>query len=143
MHAWLNLGGTLQGAPLLDWFEHYPQRALFDLALWAKGWRRSSFESLTNRVLRKRFQALSVPADIQTFNYISLSLSGDISLLGWDKYLLLRSAGPNDGLSFLPDLLLPEGRTIVAPRGDHFFAEDPLIEQKSAAMVLTILEGLE
>jgi hypothetical protein len=99
-------------------------------------------ESLTNRVRRERFEALSVPDEIQTFNYISMSLSGDISRLGWNTYVLMRSTGPNDGLSLLPDLLLPEGRTIVSPTGDHFFAEDPLIEQKSIALLLTVLESL-
>ncbi len=141
--AWLNLGGTLQGVPLLDWFQKFPQSLVFDLIVWVEDWRHESFESLTNRVLRERFDELSVPEEIQVFNYISMSLSGDISDFGWDKYLLMRSDGPNDGLSLLPDLLLPEGRTIVSPQGDHFFAEDPLIEQKSAALVLTILESID
>ena len=141
--AWLNLGGTLKGVPLLDWFEAFPQRLVFTVAAWVEEWRRESLESLTSRVLRERFESLTVPDEIQVFNYISMSLSGDISRFGWDKYLLMRSAGPNDGLSLLPDLLLPEGRTIVSPKGDHFFAEDPLIEQKSTALVLTILENLD
>ena len=55
----------------------------------------------------------------------------------------MRSDGPNDGLSLLPGLLLPEAPTIVSPKGDHFFAEDPLIEQKFAALVLTILERID
>ena len=97
----------------------------------------------THPVLRERFEELSIPEEIQVLNYISMSLSGDISDFGWDKYLLMRSDGPNDSLSLLPDLLLPEGRTIVSPKGDHFFAEDPLIEQKSVALVLTILESID
>ena len=141
--AWLNLGGTLHGVPLLDWVQKFPQRVVFDTVVWAQDWRRESFESLTNRVLRERFEQLSIPADIHVFNYISMSLSGDISDFGWDKYLLMRSDGPNDGLSLLPDLLVPEGRTIVSPKGDHFFAEDPLIAQKSVALVLTILESID
>ena len=141
--AWLNLGGTLHGVPLLDWLQKFPQRVVFDTVVWAQDWRHESFESLTNRVLRERFEELSVPEEIQVFNYISMSLSGDISDFGWDKYLLMRSDGPNDGLSLLPDLLLPEGRTIVSPKGDHFFAEDPLIEQKSVALLLTILESID
>ena len=141
--AWLNLGGTLRGVPLLDWFQKFPQRVVFDAVVWAQDWRRDSFESLTTRVLRKRFELLSIPADIQVFNYISMSLSGDISDFGWDKYLLMRSDGPNDGLSLLPDLLFPDGRTIVSPKGDHFLAEDPLIAQKSVALILTILETID
>ena len=116
---------------------------VFDAVVWAQDWRRDSFESLTTRVLRKRFELLSIPADIQVFNYISMSLSGDISDFGWDKYLLMRSDGPNDGLSLLPDLLFPDGRTIVSPKGDHFLAEDPLIAQKSVALILTILETID
>ena len=141
--AWLNLGGTLHGVPLLDWLQKFPQRVVFDTVVWAQDWRHESFESLTNRVLRERFEQLSIPGDIHVFNYISMSLSGDISDFGWDKYLLMRSDGPNDGLSLLPDLLVPEGRTIVSPKGDHFFAEDPLIAQKSVALVLTILESID
>ena len=117
--AWLNLGGTLQGVPLLDWLQRLPQSLVFDLIVWVQDWRHESFESLTTQVLRERFEELSVPEEIQVFNYISMSLSGDISDFGWDKYLLMRSDGPNDSLSLLPDLLLPEGRTIVSPKGDH------------------------
>ena len=141
--AWLNLGGTLRGVPLLDWLQEFPQRVVFDAVVWVQDWRHESFESLTTRVLRERFEALSIPEEIQVFNYISMSLSGDISGFGWDKYLLMRSDGPNDGLSLLPDLLFPEGRRIVSPKGDHFFAEDPLIEQKSVALVLTVLESID
>ncbi len=143
VRAWLNLGGTLQGVPLFDWFQKFPQSLVFDLIVWVQDWRHESFESLTNRVLRERFEELAIPEEIQVLNYISMSLSGDISDIGWDKYLLMRSDGPNDSLSLLPDLLLPEGRTIVSPKGDHFFAEDPLIEQKSVALVLTILESID
>jgi hypothetical protein len=141
--AWLNLGGTLQGVPLLDWFQAYPQRLALDVVVWAQDWRHDSFESLTNRVLRDRFAQLSIPADILVFNYISMSLSGDISRFGWDKQLLLRADGANDGLSLLPDLLFPQGVTIVSPKGDHFFAEDPLIAQKTVALVLTVLEHID
>ncbi len=64
---------------------------VFDVIVWAQDWRHDSFESLTTRVRRERFAELSVPKDIQVFNYISMSLSGDISDFGWDKYLLMRS----------------------------------------------------
>ena len=104
VRAWLNLGGTLRGVPLLDWFQMFPQSLVFGLVAW---WQDFRLESLTNRVLRQRVKELSVPEDIQVFNYISMSLSGDISGFGWDKYLLMRSDGPNDGLSLLPDLLHP------------------------------------
>ena len=79
VRAWLNLGGTLHGVPLLDWFQKFPQRVVFDAVVWAQDWRPESFESLTTRVLRERFEALAIPEEIQVFNYVSMSLSGDIS----------------------------------------------------------------
>ena len=127
---------------MLDWLQRLPQSLVFDLIVWVQDWRHESFESLTTHVLRERFEELSVPEEIQVFNHISMSLSGDISDFGWDKYLLMRSDGPNDSLSLLPDLLLLEGRTIDSPKGDYFFAEDPLIEQESVALVPTILESI-
>ena len=57
--------------------------------------------------------------------------------------MLTRSDGPNDSLSLLPDLLFPEGLTIVSPKGDHFFAEDPLIAQKTVTLMLMILESID
>jgi hypothetical protein len=140
--AWLNLEGTLQGVQLLDWFQQYPQRVVFDAIVWVQDWRHDSFESLTNRVLRERFARLTLPEDIHVFNYVSMSLSADISRFGWDKYLLMRSDRPNDGLSLLPDLLFPRGLTIVSPKGDHFFAEDPMIKEKTIALALTVLESI-
>ena len=66
--AWLNLGGTLQGVPLLDWLQRLPQSLVFDLIVWVQDWRHESFESLTTQVLRERFEELSVPEEIQVFN---------------------------------------------------------------------------
>ena len=143
VRAWLNVGGTLRGVPFLDWFQEAPQSVLFDLIVWVQDWRHDSLDSLTTRVLRKRFEELPIANELPVFNYISMSLSGDISRFGWDKYLLMRAYGPNDSLSLLPDLLFPEGRTIVEPKGDHFFGEDPLIEEKSVALALTVLESIE
>ena len=51
--------------------------------------------------------------------------------------------GPNDGLSLLPDLIVPNTQTILAPESDHFFAEDPEIDMKTVAFLKTILERLE
>lgn len=140
--AWLNLGGILQGVPVLDKFSAGPQAWLFSALMWFKGWERSSFESMSTVASRKRFAALSVPKHIAVYNYLGLSLSGDISRFAWDKYLMMREEGPNDGLTLLPDILAPNSLSILSFKTDHFFAEDPDIDTKTLALLVTIIERL-
>lgn len=140
--AWLNLGGILQGVPVLDKFSTGPKSWLFSGLMWLKGWERSSFESMSTEISRKRFAALSVPKHVSVYNYLGLSLSGDISHFAWDKYLLMREDGPNDGLTLLPDILAPNSLSILSFKTDHFFAEDPDIDNKTLALLVTIIGRL-
>lgn len=141
--AWLNLGGILQGVPILEEFSQGPKDWLFSALLWFKGWDRASFESMYTSVSRERFAGLSVPRHIAIYNYLGLSLSGNISDFAWDKYLMMRDDGPNDGLTLLPDILAPNSLSILSPTTDHFFAEDPDIDRKTLALLVTILARLE
>jgi hypothetical protein len=52
----------------------------------------------------------------------------------------MRSEGPNDGLGMLPDMVVPNSQTIIAPTSDHFFAEDPQIKEKSVALLKTVMQ---
>jgi len=140
--AWLNLGGILQGVPVLDKFSSGPQSWLFSALMWFKGWQRSSFESMSTAASRQRFADLSVPKHISVYNYLGLSLSGDISHFAWDKYLMMREDGPNDGLTLLPDILAPNSLSILSFQTDHFFAEDPQIDNKTLALLVTVIERL-
>jgi hypothetical protein len=137
--AWLNLGGILQGVPVLDKFSSGPKGWLFSTVLWFKGWKKSSFESMHTAVSRKRFATLSVPGHIAIYNYIGLSLSGNVSRFARDKYLMMREDGPNDGLTLLADIVAPGSFSILSPKTDHFFAEDPEIDKKTLALLVTIL----
>ncbi len=141
--AWLNLGGILQGVPILDKFASGPKGLFFSSIVMFKGWRHSSFESMYTPVSRQRFSTLSVPRHIAIYNYVGLSLSGNISAFGWDKYLMMREDGPNDGLTLLPDIIAPNSLSIISPTTDHFFAEDPDIDNKTMALVATLLERLD
>ncbi len=142
VRAWLNLGGILQGVPVLDKFSSGAKGRLFSTILWFKGWKWSSFESMYTPVSRKRFATLAVPAHIAVYNYVSLSLSGNISNFARDKYLMMREDGPNDGLTLLPDIVAPNSLSILSPNTDHFFAEDPKIDSKTLALLVTILERM-
>jgi len=141
--AWLNLGGILQGAPVLDTFSRGPAGWLFSLVLWFKGWKRYSFESMYTPVSRERFTTLRVPQHILIYNYLGLSLSGDVSNFARDKYWIMKGEGPNDGLTLLPDIIAPNSQTILSPKTDHFFAQDPEIDSKTLALLITIMEGIK
>lgn len=143
VRAWVNLGGILQGVPVLDQFSKGPKGWLFSTIIWFKGWRKYSFESMYTEVSRKRFQSLDVPRHILIYNYVGLSLSGDISKFARDKYSMMMDDGPNDGLTLLPDIIAPNSLSILSPKTDHFFAQDPEIDKKTLALVVTILERIQ
>jgi len=141
--AWLNLGGILQGSPLVDHLQSRPQRWLFNLVVWFKNWNKDSILSMGTGPSRSRFQRLHVDADIFVVNYLGVPLSGQLSQYSKDKYPLLKSDGPNDGLTLLTDVIAPNSLTIVALGNDHFFAEDPRIEEKTVALMKVMLTYLE
>jgi hypothetical protein len=141
--AWLNLGGILQGSPLVDYLQLRPQRWLFNLVVWFKGWHKNSILSMGIVPSRKRFQRLKISADIFIVNYLGIPLSGQLSRYSKDKYPLLASNGPNDGLTLISDVIAPNSLTIVALGSDHFFAEDPKINDKTEALMKLIIRFLE
>ena len=141
--AWLNLGGILQGVPVLDQFSKGYKSLLLNFVIWIKDWKKKSFESMQTEISRKRFSEIKIPENILVINYLGMSLSGNISKFASDKYCLMRDDGPNDGLSLLPDLIVPNANSILAPESDHFFAEDPEIDRKTVALLKTILDKLK
>jgi hypothetical protein len=141
--AWLNLGGILQGSPLIDLMQRWPQVWLFDLVAWSKDWNRDAISSMAAASSRARFQRLRIEGPLLTINYLGVPLSGQLSKFASDKYPLMRSAGPNDGLTLLADAIAPNSLTVVALGRDHFFAEDPRINEKTVAMMALIVDTLE
>ncbi len=135
--VWINLGGVLQGTPIVDYLDSGIAKPLFQAIVWWKGWNLEGFRSLKTGISRTRFAQARLPAHILVINYLGLSLSVDVSDFAWYQYRMMRSLGPNDGLTFLPDALIPSGFTILAPRSDHFFAEDPDIHIKTLSILRT------
>lgn len=141
--AWVNLGGILQGTPLIDRFRRWPGSCLLQLAAWHEGWDKEAVLSMSAERGRERFQRLQLPPHILVFNYLGLALSGEISRYSRDRYPVLRRHGPNDGLALLADMITPGSMTIVALGSDHFFAEDPAIHIKTIALAQTVIHQLE
>ncbi|MEW8027416.1 MAG: hypothetical protein AB2792_18175 [Candidatus Thiodiazotropha sp.] len=141
--AWLNLGGILQGSPIVDHYQVWYRHWLLTFATWHKGWDKQAILSMGTRQSRKRYARLQVDPDILVINYIGIPLSGQISRYSVDNYPILRSEGPNDGLTLITDAIAPNSLTIVALGSDHFFAEDPRIDQKTVALMKLLITYLE
>lgn len=141
--AWINLGGILQGSPLIEYLQEWPRNWLLEIGLRAKRWEKKNVLSMSVNRSRKRFQRLKLPDHILVINYLGLSLSGELSKYSLDKYPILRREGPNDGLTLLADILAPGSITIIAPGSDHFFNEDPEIDIKTVALAQTAIQYLK
>jgi hypothetical protein len=142
--GWLNIGGILQGSPVIDYYQAWPRSWYFNVAVWSQGWDKDKILSLSTVESRKRMKRLAgIDPDILVINYIGLPLSGAVSQYAADYYSMLAAEGPNDGLSFLPDMVAPDSLTIIAPGRDHFLAEDPMINDKTVAMMKVVIAYLE
>jgi hypothetical protein len=141
--AWLNLGGILHGSPLIDYYQLRPQSWFFSMVARYKGWSKDAITSMGVHSSRKRFQRLQISSDILIINYIGIPLSGQLSKFAKDNYSVLRSEGPNDGITLLSDVIAPNSLTVVALGSDHFFAKDPKIGAKTVALMHLIFAYLD
>ncbi|MGR5147325.1 hypothetical protein ACQKP8_12365 [Photobacterium alginatilyticum] len=141
--AWLNIGGILQGSPLIDYYQQWPHSWFFNLAVWDQGWDKDAILSMGTSLSRTRFSRLRIESDLLIINYLGVPLSGQLTKFSIEKYPLLKSEGPNDGLTLLTDAIAPNSMTIVALGSDHYFAEDPEIDKKTIALMALIMTYLE
>jgi len=133
--AWVNIVGLLQGSPLADerslrWEEAVGQA---DAA---------GVESMSTQRSRQRFSSFHIPEHVLVVNYLGIPLSGNISVLARSGFWDLRTYGPNDGLSLLPDLIVPGGVTLAEVGRDHFLLVDE-VDATAVALAITIIERLE
>ncbi|MDQ3025631.1 MAG: hypothetical protein M3R58_03900 [Pseudomonadota bacterium] len=141
--AWLNIGGLLQGSPIVEHFRSGPRRWFVDLGIWWKGWSHDAVASLGTGPGRRRFQEIRIDADILVVNYLGIPMSGQVGRHARDTYPVLKRDGPNDGLTLLADAIAPGSLTIVALGSDHFFADDPRIDAKTVALMRLMIAYLE
>jgi hypothetical protein len=133
--AWVKIAGTLQGSPLAD-------ESLLQLEDVVGKVDVAGVESLSTARSRERFNGFRVPPHVLVINYIGIPLSGTISLLARSGFLQLRAHGPNDGLSLLPDLIIPGGVTLAELGRDHFLLDDR-IDVSTIALTITVMSYLE
>lgn len=134
--AWINMGGVLQGTPLLD--EYLFQELEFlvgDVDDAGK-------ESLAPARSRQRFDTLRVPDHVLVVNYVGIPLTGSISFWARRGFASLRKYGPNDGVSLLSDIIFPGGLTVADLGNDHFMGGKPS-DITTVALAMTAIRWLE
>jgi hypothetical protein len=143
VRAWLNLAGLLQGTPIIDWVREPPQGWFLPWVAAYKGYDWDELASMSTERSRRRFDRLRLDPAILVINYLGIPVSGSVGRVAADQYKVLRPLGPNDGLTLLPDALVPGGATIVALGRDHFLAEDPQIDARTVALMGLVIAMLE
>src|SRR4029078_11294894 len=99
-------------------------------------------DDLSTDVRRPAFDSLRLPLGLLTVQYVGAPLSGHLSKRSRHRYELVRSQGPNDGLTLLSDELIEGGVVVTAVGLDHYF-RDPEIDLKTVALAYLVLERLE
>ena len=133
--AWLNVAGLLKGTELVTNYTDTLRKRLFLRFLtFLYGY---SYQGLYD--IRKSEDStlsfeLKIPNNFYVLNIIGVPLSTHISLRAFPNYLQLKPYGPNDGLTLLPDAIIPEGDILPLWGNDHYF-----IRFKKASSLLAIL----
>jgi hypothetical protein len=141
--GWLNIGGLLQGSPIIEYLLEWPRRPFFEAGVLWTGWERDAIVELGTTPGRARFSRLRLDPRIRVVDYLAVPLSGQVGQYARSNYPRLAREGPNDGLTLLADALAPGSLTIVAFGRDHFVAEDPLIEAKTVALMKVMVRVAE
>lgn len=140
--AWISVGGLLRGTPIADRALRWP-RSWWTMAMFFfLGLPAENIEDLGTKRRGEVFNRLTFPRQMLMVQYVGVPLSGQVSPLARERYEVLRSAGPNDGLTLLPDELVPGGVVITDIGLDHYY-RDQEIELKSLALAYAVLDLLE
>lgn len=129
VRLWINVGGLLQGSPLADFGMRWPWRWLAWAASGRMGWNLPSIASMQTEPRRRAFAGRQLPENLLVVNYLGVPMAANITPRAHQGYQRMRRDGPNDGLTLLPDAVLPEGLTLLALGQDHFMINrDPKTE---------------
>ena len=139
--AWVNVGGLLRGSVLADAAQHSPTQRLAKAAMTLLDGDFAGVEGLGTEASRARSAPQKLPPHVQVVNYLGVPLSGDVTERARSGYDELRPYGPNDGFTLLADAIVPQGVTLIDLGRDHYLV-DPRVEEKSLALVATVLRQL-
>jgi len=137
--AWINIGGLIQGTPLVDLGLNSWQTPLVRFWFTLKGWNWAGVESMATPIRRARFATLRFPAHLVIVNLVGVPLSGDMTFYSRPGSALLERFGPNDGVALLADQIVPGGLTVLQPGADHYF-DLPDMDLRALALVKSVLD---
>lgn len=140
--GWLNICGVLRGTPVIDNFLPWPKSLLLHSVAWYEDWNYADLLSLSRAQSKSLYAGFVPPPQLTIVNYVGIPFSGQVSDMGRSFYSMLKTQGPNDGLTLIPDALAP-GYTIMAVGLDHFVNNDPEIDIKTAAFVPVLIKLIE
>jgi hypothetical protein len=137
--AWINIGGLVQGTPIVDVGLDSWQVPLVRFWFTLQGWNWAAVESMATPLRRARFAMLRFPGHLLIVNFVGVPLSGDMTLRSRPGHAVLEPFGPNDGTALLADQIVPDGLTVLQPGADHYF-DLPDIDLRALALVKSVLD---
>jgi len=142
VRGWVSIGGVLRGTPLADVGLTFPSNLLLAMTGWAHGTSLGVARNLSTPISAQRIATYTYPEHLQVLHYVGVPLSGTVSDTVRSNYNTMRPYGPNDGVTLLPDQIIPQGEVVLAMGADHRFV-DPHIGFKTLALANLIVEMIE
>jgi len=139
VRGWVSIGGVLHGTPLADVGLTFPSNVLLALTGWAHGTSLGVARNLSTAEGAKRAATYRFPPHLQVLHYVGVPFSGTVSDTVRSNYDTMRPYGPNDGVTLLPDQLIPQGHVVIAIGADHRFV-DPRTDLKTLSLASLIVE---
>ena len=143
VRGWLNIVGIIKGSPIVEHYGIWPRNWLLRMVTLVEGWPMESVQSMGQRASTLRFEKSKLPLHITYVNYLGIPLSGNISDFANHGYQIMKSQGPNDGLTLLADAILPNSGSIVALGRDHFINSEPETGLRTAALLMAMLNAIQ
>jgi hypothetical protein len=140
--AWVNIGGLLHGTAIADHWDTWPRSWLAAIGLALGGHHARAIPTMTTAASRVRVAASQLPLHVLVLSYIGVPRERDLTDWTRSNYAILAEHGPNDGLTLLPDAIVPQGITVAEPGFDHFF-RTPDLDRRIAAIAMALLATLD
>jgi hypothetical protein len=122
VRAWINLCGFVRGSPHSDQvLSNGSLKLRVRLICLALGADYRMVDELSTRNPRW-LQAFALPEKLLVINLLGIPLLSHIQQRNqYNRYVRLMSLGPNDGFSFLSDMIVPNSLTYPLWGADHYF----------------------
>lgn len=139
--AWISIGGIHRGTYLADHALIFPKSILARIISWIEGFNYSQIKDMSVVKNEPLFNSLNLPKHIYYLQFIGVPLSGQVSDEIESRYYELSKYGPNDGLTTIEHELIKNRHAVIEPGLDHYY-RDPNIDQKTLALLITVLDEL-